>query len=145
VRKTVFRLLLPVMAVLGLLVSGGGVASAQAGGFTAQAIVPWPPDCDHEMRSYDLGAMVCFNPTGEHMYVCDVEADGHHPAARYQGSNDPGFSYKHHSGPGSGVGTCLDVDFDMPEDTFIRYAAYNYEGDTLVSSGQLSGWIPAKG
>ncbi|WP_053720690.1 hypothetical protein [Saccharothrix sp. NRRL B-16348] len=141
--RVVSRLLLPVAAVSAMLLPG--VTASAQGEFTAQRIVAWPPDCADETRSYDLGAMVCFNPTGEHLYVCDVEADGHHPAARYQGSHDTEWAYKHHTGPGSGVGTCLDVDFDMPENTSIRYAALNFEGARQVSGGPTTGWISADG
>jgi hypothetical protein len=143
VNRVVSRLLLPVAAVSAMLLPG--VTASAQGELTAQEIVAWPPDCANETRSYDLGAMVCFNPTGELLYVCDIEADGHHPVGRYQGSHDSGWTDLHHSGSGSGVGTCLRKDFDMPEDTFIRYAALNYEGKVQVSGGPTTGWISANG
>ncbi len=105
-------------------------------------VVAFPPSCSSRVYTPDDGAMVCFNPTGEHMFVCDIKADGHHAAAWYQGSNDASGASKHNY---DGNGTCLDVNFDMPEDTSIRYRAINYEDTTVLSVSGMTGWISANG
>ncbi|MEU7527600.1 hypothetical protein AB0A74_17830 [Saccharothrix sp. NPDC042600] len=140
------RLLLPLLAALSGLLLMAAPQAAQAApaeaGFGALGVVAYPPTCWNKVWSPDGGAMTCFNPTGEHMYVCDIKADGHHAAAWFKGTYDTYGGYRHNY---EGNGTCLDVDFDMPENTAIKYDSRNMEGDTLLSVSAPTGWISANG
>jgi hypothetical protein len=86
--------------------------------------------CGHAVFSPDGGAMACFNPTGEHLKVCDTDDDGHHPGAWYL--LDGGISW-HNVQYSLGAGNCHDVDLDMPESALIEYKACNYEGTRELS------------
>ncbi|TDC95548.1 hypothetical protein E1161_04800 [Saccharopolyspora aridisoli] len=99
-------------------------------------------ECYYPVYSGDSGAMVCFNPTGEHLYICDNASDGHHPVARYYRSDSSGLKTKHAD---VGYGTCLDHNLSIPESGWINYQACNYEGSTQLSCGYFSGRISARG
>jgi hypothetical protein len=77
------------------------------------------------------GAKVGWNPTGEHLGICDTKADGHHPVAFYYLSTDPGYEFRADANVGNGG--CADLNFDLPESASIEYAACNAEGDTLLN------------
>ena len=68
------RILLTLVAALGVLFLGF-VGQAQADTSPAETadVSIAAVDCGNRMYSPDGGAMVCFNPTGEHMFVCDQE------------------------------------------------------------------------
>ncbi|MGW5051821.1 hypothetical protein [Actinokineospora sp. NPDC004072] len=134
------RIGLPLLAALGLLVPGGVAA---ADGPVALASFPWPPSCGNAVKSYDGGALACFNPTGEHLYLCDTAADGSHPEVRYQGNHDGstwGLARNY-----AGAGQCVDINLTMAEDTFIRYTPQNWDGNRRMSDGPTTGWISARG
>lgn len=86
--------------------------------------------CGHEVFSPDGGAMVCFNPTGEHLFICDTDNDGHHPGAWYV--IGAGIDW-HNPQYSLGAGSCHDLDLDMPEGYTITYKACNYEGTRELS------------
>ncbi|UVS80288.1 hypothetical protein [Actinokineospora sp. UTMC 2448] len=137
------RIGLPLVAALGMVVPGAAASAEGAGAMAiTTSVINWPPDCGNAVKSYDGGALVCFNPTGEHMFVCDTDGDGAHPEALYRGNHDSSWGRKKHYG---GVGTCLDVNFTMAEDTFIQYQPQNWDGNLLVSRGPTTGWISARG
>jgi hypothetical protein len=97
--------------------------------------------CGHAVFSPDGGAMACFNPTGEHLLVCDTDADGHHPGAWYlltAGVNWHNVQYN------LGAGDCHDLDLDMAESAYIQYQACNYEGSTELSCSPYA-LAPAQG
>lgn len=127
-------------------VAGGVLASALAltltglvGEAPARAATP-PANCYHPVTSPDGGARVCFTPDGDHLYVCDAEADGHHPVARFYRSDSSGLKVEHSylSSP-----ECTDVNLDIPEEGWIDYQACNYEGSTQLSCGSFSGRVSA--
>lgn len=95
--------------------------------------------------SSDGGATICFDPAGEHLYVCDTAADGHHPAVWYQGSDDYNLGQHGTADYYGGYGSCGDLNLSMPEDTSIRFYAINREGSTNLSYGPMTGWISADG
>jgi hypothetical protein len=82
-----------------------------------------------DVWSPDGGAMVCFNPTGEHLYICDERSDGHHPGAWYS-INAGAFHNPQYS---LGIGNCHDLNLDMAESSWIGYQACNYEGSAEIS------------
>jgi hypothetical protein len=86
--------------------------------------------CGHAVFSPDGGAMACFNPTGEHLFVCDTDDDGHHPGAWYL--LEAGINW-HNVQYNLGAGNCHDVNLDMAESAYIQYQACNYEGSTELS------------
>jgi hypothetical protein len=126
-------LLFPLAVALSLLLCSGIVTGAP----TAMAhpldcedvpvpcdVVDYPPDCPTVNRLWGPAdrSMVCFNPVGEHLFVCDMKADGRHASSYYRGTYDsPGYHgpVKNHNQAGS----CTDANFDMPEHTTISYSA----------------------
>lgn len=86
--------------------------------------------CGHAVFSPDGGAMACFNPTGEHLFVCDTDNDGHHPGAWYV--IGAGIDW-HNPQYNLGAGNCHDINLDMPESYTITYKACNYEGTRELS------------
>lgn len=97
-------------------------------------------ECYYPVYSGDGAALVCFNPYGEHLYICDVAADGHHPVGRYYRSDSSGLKTKH-AAPESGG--CYDHNLAIPESGWINYQACNYEKETQLSCGSFSGRISA--
>ncbi|WP_157437538.1 hypothetical protein [Actinoplanes subtropicus] len=86
--------------------------------------------CGHSVHSPDGGATVCFNPTGEHLLVCDTNDDGHHPGAWYVIGN--GINW-HNPQYNLGAGNCHDINLDLAETDTITYQACNYEGTKELS------------
>ncbi|HET6504155.1 MAG TPA: hypothetical protein VFG87_25680 [Amycolatopsis sp.] len=102
-----------------------GVASASTT-VNAQAT-----DCAGPI-SPDGGAMACWNPTGEHLFNCDLLADGHHPVAYYVRSTSPDTLRRISDAPEAG--NCVDHNLaDIPESGWIDVQACNYEGTTELS------------
>lgn len=97
-------------------------------------------ECYYPVQSPDGGALVCFNPYGEHLYICDTASDGHHPVARYYRSDKSGQKVKHAS---VGAGYCYDHNLSIPESGWVNYQACNYEKDTVLSCSSYSGRISA--
>ncbi|MFI5891609.1 hypothetical protein ACIA5D_16010 [Actinoplanes sp. NPDC051513] len=115
-------------------------ASAAAGTATL-TVEAAAGSCGHAVFSPDGGAMACFNPTGEHLFVCDTDADGHHPGAWYlltAGINWHNVQYD------LGAGDCHDLNLDMAESAYIQYQACNYEGSAELSCSSYA-LAPAKG
>lgn len=85
--------------------------------------------------SSDGGSEVCFNPTGEHLKICDGRDDGHHPGAWYSisGAIPKNVSYD------VGYGNCHDLNLSIPETGYISYQACNYEKSAQV--GECSEWV----
>jgi hypothetical protein len=77
----------------------------------------------------DRGAEACFNPTGEHLQVCDTASDGHHPGVTY--SINGGAA--HNAQFNLGNGHCHDINLDIAETGNITFLAINYEGSTVQS------------
>ncbi|SFB27900.1 hypothetical protein SAMN05216266_107203 [Amycolatopsis marina] len=109
-------------------------ATSASGDFTAAA------ECYFPVVSPDRGALVCFNPYGEHLYICDNAPDGHHPAARYYRSDKSGLKVKHAAVKS---GNCYDHNLSIPESGWVNYQACNYEKDTRLSCSSFSGRISA--
>ena len=80
--------------------------------------------CGHAVFSPDGGAMACFNPTGEHLFICDTDSDGHHPGAWYVRRD----LLWHNVQYDLSAGNCHDLNLDMAESESITYYACNYEG-----------------
>jgi hypothetical protein len=108
--------------------SVASAASSEAA-VTVQVSASVSVTCYGAVVSTDGGALACFNPAGEHLYVCDTAGDGHHPGAWYfttGGSwHNPQYSL--------GEGYCHDINLDMAESSYITYQACNYEGTTELS------------
>jgi uncharacterized membrane protein len=111
------------------LVAPASAASAAEAATTVQLSASATAECYGTVISSDGGALACFNPTGEHLYICDSDSDGHHPGAWYfttGGSwHNPQYSL--------GLGYCHDVNLDMAESSYITYQACNYEGTAELS------------
>jgi hypothetical protein len=84
--------------------------------------------------SPDGGSAVCFNPTGEHLWVCDNASDGHHPGAWYRVNSDA----NHQVDYDLGFGNCHDVNLDTVESATVHYQACNYEGSVELN---CSAWV----
>jgi hypothetical protein len=115
-------------------------ASATAASATAAAVSA-AGSCGHAVFSPDGGAMACFNPTGEHLFVCDTDDDGHHPGAWYVIGN--GIDW-HNPQYNLGAGDCHDIDLDLSETSTITYQACNYEGTRQLSCSSYA-LVSAKG
>ncbi|OZV76640.1 hypothetical protein CA850_26575 [Micromonospora echinospora] len=97
---------------------------------TGTATTGTAPDC-HGGYSRDGGALACFVPYGEHLWVCDTRADGHHPGVAYR-VNGGSWVYRDYD---LGNGNCRDIDLDIAESGYIELVPRNYEGSTMVSDG----------
>ncbi|MDI5968117.1 hypothetical protein POF50_001930 [Streptomyces sp. SL13] len=118
--------------VTGAVAAAMAVAAAFACSAPSEAAVPRAIACAseyHPVQSPDGGALACFNPTGEHLYVCDNAADGHHPGVNYfiTGGSWKNAQYD------LGNGACHDLNLDIAESDDITYQACNYEGSTALS------------
>lgn len=90
-------------------------------------------DC-YGVVSPDGGSTVCFQPYGEHLYVCDTAADGHHPGTWYW-VNSGALHNKQYN---LGNGYCHDINLSLAESSWITFQACNYEGSTELD---CSDWI----
>lgn len=113
-----------------LVVASGSASPARAA--TA------PAGCYHPVTSPDGGAKVCFVPDGDHLFVCDTKADGHHPVARFTRSDSSGLKEEHST---LASPECTDVSLNIPEEGWVNYQACNYEGTTQLSCGNFSGKV----
>ncbi|MFI6231888.1 hypothetical protein ACIBCR_31790 [Micromonospora echinospora] len=104
--------------------------AATAPAATGPATTGVAPDC-HGGYSRDGGALACFVPHGEHLWVCDTRADGHHPGVAYR-VNGGSWVYRDYD---LGSGNCRDIDLDIAESGYIDLVPRNYEGSTVVSDG----------
>lgn len=149
------KIKLSLVAALGMMLSMGvpaAQASAPESDFLADAPsttvsvasdsgdVSTSAECYYPIISGDGGALVCFNPYGEHLYICDNAADGHHPVGRYYRSDKSGLKTKHAT-PQNGA--CYDHNLAIPESGWINYQACNYEKSTLLSCSSFRGRIGA--
>jgi hypothetical protein len=138
VRRTVGAIALTIATAISFVLPAS-VASAATP--TTVAAVTAAGSCGHAVFSPDGGAMACFNPTGEHLFVCDTDADGHHPGAWYlltAGVNWHNVQYN------LGAGDCHDLNLDMAESAYIQYQACNYEGSNELSCSSYA-LAPAQG
>lgn len=83
--------------------------------------------------SYDGGALACFVPYGEHLWLCDDASDGHHPAVRYR-INGGSWTLRHAD---IGAGNCIDINLSIAESGYIDFEPRNYEKNTIVSYGPV--------
>jgi hypothetical protein len=134
--KLRFGIILSVTA-LSMLVMGLGTASAQTTpdssevGTVTASNVSTMADCIGPI-SPDGGAGACFQPYGEHLFNCDLLADGHHPVARYYRSTSPNTLRMISDAPTAG--NCVDHNLaDIPEDGWIKLQSCNYEQSTLLT------------
>jgi hypothetical protein len=118
---------------LAALALAGGVAVSVVGPASAASAATMC-GAGSGVVSPDGGAYVCFNPTGEHLWICDNAADGHHPGAHY--GVDSGAN--HQVDYDLGFGNCQDVNLDLAETSTIHYKACNYEGSVELD---CSSWV----
>ena len=144
------RFLMVLAAVAGLVFAVGvgtaGAAPAASAAVTVQVVseggVSAAAECFYPVQSPDGGALVCWNPTGEHLYICDTKSDGHHPASFYFRSDSGGVKEKHAD---VSAGNCLDHNLSLPESGWVNYQACNFEGSRELSCSAFSGRISANG
>ena len=79
--------------------------------------------------TYDGGALACFVPYGEHLWVCDAAADGHHPGVWYRINSGSWVNAQYDLG----AGNCHDINLSIAESGYITFYAVNYEGPTALS------------
>jgi hypothetical protein len=127
-RRIVGAIALSTATAISFVLPAAG-ASAATPATVAQADVVAAGSCGHAVFSPDGGAMACFNPTGEHLFICDTDNDGHHPGAWYLIS---GINW-HNPQYSLGAGECHDLNLDMAETASIQYKACNYEGTRELS------------
>ena len=131
---TTCRAVLTTTVVIGALVAASPVSAAQprpvAPTGAGDISVRTAPDC-HGGYSPDGGALVCFVPYGEHLWICDTAADGRRPGATYR-INGGAWTTRHYD---LRHGNCHDLDLDIAESGYIEFIPRNYAGSTLVSSG----------
>lgn len=77
----------------------------------------------------DGGASACFVPYGEHLWVCDEKADGHHPGVVYWINGGSA----HYADYDLGAGHCHDINLSIAESGYIDFYAVNYEKSTPLS------------
>ncbi len=123
-------------AALSVFAMGAGSASAQVA-TTAPAVQTVAAgdvgalDCVGPV-SPDGGAGACFEPHGEHLFNCDLLADGHHPVAHYYRSTSPNTRRTVSDAPTAGY--CVDHNLtNIPESGWIKVQSCNYEGSTKLS------------
>ena len=121
--------------------SAASAASADSTSAATVSATAAAGSCGHAVFSPDGGAMACFNPTGEHLFVCDTDDDGHHPGAWYVIGN--GIDW-HNPQYNLGAGNCHDINLDLPETSTITYQACNYEGTRQLSCSSYA-LVSAKG
>ena len=127
--------------VLSASVASAATSTADSAAVVAVADVTAAGSCGHAVFSPDGGAMACFNPTGEHLFICDTDADGHHPGAWYLLT--AGVTW-HNVQYNLGAGECHDLNLDMAESAYIQYQACNYEGSSELSCSSYA-LAPAEG
>lgn len=130
---------LGVAAALAVSVLSPTAASAHAG-VLPQVGALQDDNCYGDF-SWDGGAFACFVPYGEHLWLCDTAADGHHPAVRYR-INGGSWTIKHAD---LSNGNCIDYNLDIAETGYIEFEPRNYEGSTIISYGPISPRISANG
>lgn len=80
---------------------------------------------------YVTGADLAFIPTGEHLYLSDTAADGHHVEGYYLASNGNGVTY--HFDNYGGNGSSYYRDLSIPESGWIRISVCTMEGSNYVA------------
>lgn len=75
------------------------------------------------------GAWSCFQPYGEHLYLCDTAADGHHPGSWYRVNGGSWHNVQYNVGNGN----CGDLNLAIGESGYIDIQACNYEGSTELN------------
>jgi len=141
VRRIVGAFALTATTVISFVLPASMASAAPLTAEATVAAVTAAGSCGHAVFSPDGGAMACFNPTGEHLFVCDTDDDGHHPGAWYlltAGVNWHNVQYN------LGAGECHDLNLDMAESAYIQYQACNYEGSTPLSCSSYA-LAPAEG
>ena len=130
VRRIVGAAALTAATAISFVLPASAASAGTANAAVTVAAVSAAGSCGHAVFSPDGGAMACFNPTGEHLFVCDTDDDGHHPGAWYVLGN--GINW-HNPQYNLGAGSCHDINLDMAETDTITYQACNYEGTQELS------------
>lgn len=81
----------------------------------------------------DDGALACFVPYGEHLWVCDTAPDGHHPGVWYSINGGTWVNKQYDLRNGN----CHDINLDIAESGYITFYAVNYEGPTALSYSEI--------
>jgi len=130
VRRIVGAAALTAATAISFVLPASAASAGTANAAVTVAAVSAAGSCGHAVFSPDGGAMACFNPTGEHLFVCDTDDDGHHPGAWYVIGNGINWHNPQYS---LGAGSCHDINLDMAESDTITYQACNYEGTQELS------------
>lgn len=148
-KKSLFAVLTVLVAAL-FAVFGTAAASAEpaAAQPVAQSMVSFAAalatDCTIVSESTDGGAAACWNPTGEHLYNCDLASDSRHPELYYYRSTSP--NTQRHISDAPTAGYCVDHNLaDIPESGWIDVLACNYDGGTLKSCDSSYRYAYAQG
>lgn len=72
---------------------------------------------------------VCWQPYGEHIYVCDNRWDGHHVFADFTQAGRPTFRIQNYAGQAS----CEHRNLDLPEGTRVAIRGCVAEGTRTLS------------
>jgi len=75
--------------------------------------------------------MACFDKAGDHVYVQDTLADGHH-AEGYVTANDYSW-WSPNCKNYNGAGTWVHCDFDVPDGKFALLYAVRLEGTSVLN------------
>src|SRR3954464_3132116 len=130
VRRIVGAAALTAATAISFVLPASAASAGTANAAVTVAAVSAAGSCGHAVFSPDGGAMACFNPTGEHLFVCDTDDDGHHPGAWYViGAGINWHTPQYSRGPAP----CHDINLDMAETDTITYQACNYEGTRQLS------------
>ena len=141
VRRIVGAAALTAATAISFVLPASAASAGTASAAVTVAAATAAGSCGHAVFSPDGGAMACFNPTGEHLLVCDTDDDGHHPGAWYVIGN--GIDW-HNPQYNLGAGNCHDINLDLAETDTITYQACNYEGTRELSCSSYA-LVSAKG
>ncbi|MFB4317280.1 hypothetical protein [Actinomadura sp. 21ATH] len=108
-------------------------ATVFAGAAPASAETVWPPGpgkiCGVGQVVAGGGVSVCWEPDGEHIYVCDLYPDGHHVYAVFGQAGRPDVWIRNYAGYDS----CEHRNLDLPEGTRISMQGCVAEGTKTLS------------
>jgi hypothetical protein len=88
------------------------------------------------------GSEVDFDPTGEHLFVCDTKADGHRADGFFFTSANATTMLGTNA---NGNGTCVDFNLSIAESGWIDFEACTAEGSTVLNSSGFTGEVTANG
>jgi hypothetical protein len=82
----------------------------------------------------DGGAAACFQTSGDHIYVYDTKADGHHAVAVWRTSYGRTGTCTNMNSNGNTYDTEKNCNYDLNEGETIEFRADTREGNTLISA-----------